>query len=559
MLSAFAGPVRETLRPMRAAASGLVLLQAAQAGLLLAMPWFAGAVVSALLAQHVPGELLLAWLGALALAGLLEFASGALSARLEARAAAVLGSRLYEHLQALPLDWHRARKRGEVLARLITDTWRVAGFFAGAVVSALPLALSCLATTGILLWLEPRLGLALAFGALAFVLRVRLLTRKMRPGADALSHAEAERIAVADQNLAALSLIKAFTREPDEHARFQAHSERVRALDSRQRRRQAALAPAVRWLASALVIALLWLGASRVVSGSLDPATMVVLLLYGLYLTHPASQLAGLWGQWQHTRIALRRLDEVFEHAPEPDEGRRELPTARGDIEFERVAFAYPGRSQLFEALDLRISAGETVAITGVNGSGKSTLAHLLLRFADPKAGRILLDGVDLRELRLAVLRRQIGLVSQHVLLLNASIADNIAFGLAGASAAQVEAAARAAFAHDFICALPQGYETIVGDEGLSLSGGQRQRLSLARALLKDPRILILDEATAMFDPESEQHFVQACHELLRGRTVLLVTHRPASLAIADHVLRLRDGRIEELDAAGPCRSPCQS
>ena len=213
--------------------------------------------------------------------------------------------------------------------------------------------------------------------------------------------------------------------------------------------------------------------------------------------------------------------------------------------------FAYPGRAPALKGLSLRIAAGETVALTGPNGAGKSTLAHLLMRLMDPTQGTITIDGADIAQVTLPSLRRQIGVVPQHVLLFNGSVNDNIAYGLPGATPEAVQAAARAAQADAFISALPQGYDTLVGDHGVRLSGGQRQRIALARALLKDPAILILDEATAMFDPEAERSFITDCHDALAQRTVILITHRPASLALADRVLRLEAGVLKELKSQG--------
>lgn len=189
------------------------------------------------------------------------------------------------------------------------------------------------------------------------------------------------------------------------------------------------------------------------------------------------------------------------------------------------------------------------MAITGANGAGKSTLAHLLLRLIEPRTGRILIDGIDIREYSLASLRNGIGLVAQQVLLFNATVEENIAYGRADATPEAIRRAAHAARAHDFVASLPQGYATVIGDQGVKLSGGQKQRIALARALLKDPAILILDEATAMFDPAGEAEFIAECHDVLRQRTVILITHRPASLALADRVLRLEHGRL--LPAAG--------
>ncbi|WP_167378878.1 ABC transporter ATP-binding protein, partial [Mesorhizobium prunaredense] len=200
------------------------------------------------------------------------------------------------------------------------------------------------------------------------------------------------------------------------------------------------------------------------------------------------------------------------------------------------------GGSSVRCVFDLSIAAGETIAIIGPNGAGKSTVAHLLMRLHEPSKGSIFIDGVDIATVSLHSLRSQIGVVPQHVLLFNASVRDNIAYGRPEPTQDEIEAAARSARAHDFIIQLPQGYQTPIGDRGVRLSGGQQQRLALARALLKDPPILILDEATAMFDPEGEREFLQGCVDVLRQRTVLLITHRPASLALADRVFKLDDG-----------------
>jgi ATP-binding cassette subfamily B protein len=209
----------------------------------------------------------------------------------------------------------------------------------------------------------------------------------------------------------------------------------------------------------------------------------------------------------------------------------------------ERVCAHY-GAAPALHDVSMRVAAGELVCIVGPNGAGKSTLAHLLMRLHEPTSGRILIDGVDIATVSLHSLRSQIGVVPQHVLLFNATVRDNIAYGRPEPSQAQIEAAARAARAHDFVVRLPQGYDTVIGDRGLRLSGGQQQRVALARALLKDPRILILDEATAMFDPQGEAEFLDACRAVVTSRTVLLITHRPASLAVAERTIRMDNGKI---------------
>jgi ABC-type multidrug transport system fused ATPase/permease subunit len=543
-----AGPEMPFLWRMLAPYRGALLLAVAlllcESAVMLSMPWFAGRVAQALLGGAVPGELLLAWLGVLTVLAGLSFGNGVVLGSTSSRVVADLGSRVYDHLQSLPLSWHQQRKRGEILALLVNDVWRINSFLTAALTPLLPLLVTCVGALILLLRIDLRVGLAVAVAVPLLTVVVKLLTRGVRPLVQAHLHEDAVKYGMAEQNLATLPLIKAYTREGEESARYSVQGEKVRMLEVRQQRIESLLTPAVRWLAATAVLGLLWVGGQGVSSGSITAPELVSLLLYGMLLTQPVSQLAGVYGQVQHARGAVQRLMAAMAEAPEPDDGDLEPATVSGRIAFESVAFAYPGRAAVFADLNLEIRAGETVAITGPNGAGKSTLAHLLLRFADPSAGRITLDGIDVREFSLRNLRAHIGLVSQHVLLLNATVAENIGYGRYGADRQQIERAARAAHAHEFIDQLPQGYETLIGDEGLRLSGGQRQRISLARALLKDPAILILDEATSMFDPDGERGFITEGHELLRSRTVLLITHRPASLALADRVLRLDQGEL---------------
>ncbi|MEH6587321.1 MAG: ABC transporter ATP-binding protein [Halioglobus sp.] len=531
------------LTPHRRVLLAVILLMLAGSAASLAQPWLAGQLTSTLLEEPDTwgaSYILTFWLGLLITRSGLDFVSQYYIGSTGESLTANLRSRLFQHLQALPIGYYQDRRRGDVLAMLSNDADHISDFVTHTLVQLLPLLLTFVGAFIAMFWLDPVIALLAMVLLPVYFLVMKVVGRRIRPLSKAWIDAYSNLVSFLEEHLAMLGAVKSFVREPIEAKLFETKNSHLLSLSKQQLLIQSLLSPAVGLLAGLGLLLLLSLGTDRVANGQLSPGELVTLLLYAMLMSQPLRGLANVYGQIQQTRGAAERILEFLGQQPETtDNGLPDLMRTKGDIRFENIDFTYPGGKPVFCGFDLHIRAGETVALTGSNGAGKTTLSFLLMRMAEPEQGRILIDGVDISKVNLASLRRQIGVVAQHTLLLNATVAENIAYGLPLVDQTGIESAARKAGAHEFILDLPQGYKTLIGDQGMKLSGGQRQRISLARTLLTDPLILIFDEATSMLDHFGEAWFIGECRKSLKEKTVIIITHRPASLALAERSISL--------------------
>ena len=530
-----------------------MLLMLAQSAAALSVPWLGGQLTMALTTGAASASLPLtlifpALIAVFSAQALLGFGYGYLLSATRENLSARMRVQLHDHLQALPLAYHNEKDSGDLLTLMSYDIEVVSGFITGVLVPAIP-ALLTLVLALAMMWQASWLLAALATIAVPlFYLLSRRLNRNMRAHSEMQTAAQADTLTTATQHFHLIPLIKAYGQEAVTSRIFREHARRTMTAGKHQLILLHRVQPLLELVSITGLICLLWLASTMALGGSLSNGSLVSFFLYGLIFARSMSSLASLHGQIQQTRVAVGRLRAVLDADGElRNDGKLALPRVSGRIRFRDIHFRYPGREALFSGFDFAVRAGEIVAITGPNGAGKSTLVHLLLRFYSPQRGAILLDDVDISQARVHDLRAQIAWVPQTVYLFDGSIYDNIAFGCRGATRTAVEAAARAARAEEFIGTLPQGYDTIVGRDALKLSGGQQQRIGLARALLRDAPILVLDEATAMFDPQAEARFLVDNRDYLAARSVLFISHQQHNLELADRIVKLEHGRIEDL------------
>jgi len=456
---------------------------------------------------------------------------------------------LYDYLQRLSISFFESQQTGEIMSRITNDVNALENFVTHSVGFLVVDLLRLVGTAIILFVLDWQLALLTLLPVPVLAVALRLFNTRVRPIYRQIRDRLGDINAELQDSISGIRVIQAFGQEGHELDRFTQRSTRYYEERVRGIRQWSIFFPAIGFVASLGMVIVLGFGVHRVLSGALTLGGLVAFISYVVSFYEPIHRLVQVDNTVQQAIAAGERvfelLDTVSEIEDEPE--AIELPTIRGAIAFEGVSFRYGTGEEVLRGVSFQMQPGQVVALVGPSGAGKTSIANLIPRFYDPVSGQVTVDGHDVKEVKLPSLRRQIAVVLQDTFLFNGTVRDNVVYGQPDASEDEMIAAAKAAYAHEFIVNLPQGYETEIGERGVKLSGGQKQRLALARAILTDPRILILDEATSSVDAEAEYLIQQALEKVLEGRTALVIAHRLSTIRHADKIIALEDGRIVEV------------
>jgi ATP-binding cassette subfamily B protein len=521
--------------------------------------WQAGAVGAPLVVKYAidhgivtrDKHTLLLWLGALLGAGLLEVGGGGFrhiyAIRNRSQSDARVRDALFAHALRLDAAYHDRVGPGELLSRASSDSQHIARLM-DSIGHTIGYVLTVVAVATVMLVLDARLALFVLLPLPLVSLAAWLYSRKYDVGTRLLQESWGQASRLVEEAVSGIRVVKGLGAGDALSARFRRRSDEIIGRALALARLDAVFIPALEMLPLLGIGAVLWLGGRSVIAGDLSLGSFVAFSAYVVMLVWPLRVLGQRVTTLQKAVGASARISEVLDAEPQLREARHpaELSSPRGAVRLEDVRFGHEGDPPILDGLDLEVAPGESLALVGATGSGKSTVAGLLARLYDPDGGRVLLDGHDVRELRLADVRRAVALVFEETFLFTDSVRENIRFALPDAADEAVERAARLAGAAEFIAELPDGYDTVLGERGFSLSGGQRQRIAIARAILADPAVLVLDDATSAVDATKEHEIRAALATVMEGRTTLVIAHRPATIALADRVAVLEGGRIVE-------------
>ncbi|MCZ7542916.1 MAG: ABC transporter ATP-binding protein/permease [Anaerolineae bacterium] len=497
-------------------------------------------------ATDVLGQAILALLGLTLLKGVCVFLQGRWTERASQSVAYDLRNAIHARLAALSFSYHDHAQTGQLLSRAIQDVERVRFLTGRAMLRLFEGVTLLLGTFVVLLWMNPRLAL-LSLATMPVLVYVAFrFGRIYRPLSTEIQQQLAVLTTVLEQNLRGARVVKAFAQEDAEVGRFNRENNRWFNLSAEAVRAEALHTPLIDLLASVSTVLIIWYGGSLVIGGQLTLGELVAFTTYLAQLVQPVRRVGMIITALAMAAAAGARILEILDTESEVKDAPDAvpLPPVRGHVRFESVSFAYFRREPVLSNLSFEALPGQVIALLGATGSGKSTIINLIPRFYDPTEGRITIDGYDTRRVTLNSLRDQIGIVLQETTLFATSIRENIVFGCPTATEADMIAAAKAAQAHEFITETPHGYDTEVGERGVTLSGGQKQRIAIARALLKDPRILLLDDATSSVDAETERLIQLALERLMQGRTSFVIAQRLSTMRMADLILVIEKGRI---------------
>lgn len=543
---------RPFLKPylFRMVVAGLLVM--AVAAINLALLRLAGMLWDVITVQHDAArmnEFIVLFLGLVVIQGLCSMGHSYLTASVSQNILADFRRHLFAHLQTLSVSFFARRRTGELLSRLMNDVTIIQSVVTETPIDAAKQLVTFVGGIAFLLAMNWRLCLLILILLPLLVIVAKFFGRRLKSLSTSIQDQTAALSTLIEEVIAGIRIVKSFVQTAREETRFGAQITQTLSLTMRRAGIMAVFIPVISLLTFSAAAAVLWYGGRQVIDGAVSPGELFAFVLFAGILIGPFSSAARVFAQIREAQGATARVFEILDMHSDIREVPQAtvLPPVAGHVTAEHVSFAYDPRQPVLTDVSFEAKPGELVAIVGPTGAGKSTIVNLLHRFYDPTEGRITIDGLDLRQVTLESWYRQIALVPQETILFGGTILDNIRYGNREASEEAVKEASHAAHAHDFIMALPDRYQTLVGEKGINLSGGQRQRIAIARAVLKNPRVLLLDEATSALDTESERLVQEALERLMKGRTTFVIAHRLTTIQRADRILVLDKGRLVEM------------